>query len=181
MGDEEHKKAKSDPEKHALFEEGKAAPQKDLDQENGLIPPSEKVADLWTDRSSRGSVDRDAAFSRVETDKRLALIKAWEDNEKAKSDNKACKKLSSIGVWENGKKSSVEAKLKQIEEKLEKKKAEYAEQIKNRIAEIHREAEEKKAMVEAKKSEEFIKIDASAEKFRATGTIPKKFFSCFSS
>ncbi|XP_038688238.1 remorin 1.4-like isoform X2 [Tripterygium wilfordii] len=178
MGEQERKKAELETEKQSLLDEGNAAPQKDLDQENGFIPLPQ-IADPGTDKSSRGSVDRDAALSRVETEKRLALIKAWEDNEKAKSDNKACKKLSSIGVWENGKKASVEAKLKQIEEKLEKKKAEYAEQMKNRKAEIHREAEEKKAMAEAKKCEEFLKIEEAAEKFRATGNTPKKFFPCF--
>ncbi|PIN27212.1 hypothetical protein CDL12_00005 [Handroanthus impetiginosus] len=57
----------------------------------------------------------DVALARVEMEKRLALIKAWEDNEKAVADNKAFKKLSAVDGWENIKRASVEAQMKQIE------------------------------------------------------------------
>ncbi|KAJ6388692.1 hypothetical protein OIU77_027115 [Salix suchowensis] len=123
----------------------------------------------------------DAILSRVETEKRYALIKAWVENEKAKVENKAHKKLSAIGSWETTKKVSVEAKIRKFEEKMERKKAEYAEKMKNKAAELHKAAEEKKAMIEAKKSEECLKVEETAAKFRATGYTPKKFLGCFSS
>ncbi|XP_014502163.1 remorin-like [Vigna radiata var. radiata] len=113
----------------------------------------------------------------VATEKRLSLIKAWEESEKSKAENKAHKNLSAISAWENSKKASVEADLKKKEEELEKKKAEYAEKIKNKIAEIHKEAEEKRAIIEAKKGEELLK--ETAAKYRATGTAPKKLLGCF--
>ncbi|PPD77393.1 hypothetical protein GOBAR_DD25673 [Gossypium barbadense] len=137
--------------------------------------------------------NRDSVLARVETEKRLALVKAWEENEKAKIDNKfkkvgkgtkskrAYKKISAIGSWENTKKSAVEAQLKSIEEKLEKKKEEYAERMKNKVAQLHKQAEERRAMIEAKKGEDFLKIEETAAKFRSTGYTPKKFLGCFGS
>ncbi|MBA0717715.1 hypothetical protein Golax_005507 [Gossypium laxum] len=93
--------------------------------------------------------------------------------------NRAQKKLSAIVAWENSKKAALEAKLKKIEEQLEKKKAEYAETMKNKVASIHKEAEEKRAMVEAKRGEEVLKAEEVAAKYRATGQSPKKLLGCF--
>ena len=53
--------------------------------------------------------------------------------------------------------------------------------MKNKVAEIHKEAEEKRAVIEAKRGEDFLKIEETAVKFRATGYTPKKFLGCFSS
>ncbi|XP_072995134.1 remorin 1.4-like [Typha latifolia] len=53
------------------------------------------------EKSSRGSADRDAGLARVETEKKMSFVKAWEDNEKSKVENKAQKKMSSILSWEN--------------------------------------------------------------------------------
>lgn len=66
-----------------------------------------------------------------------------------------------------------------IQEQLEKKKAEYAEKMRNKAAMIHKEAEEKRAMVEAKKGEELLKAEEMAAKYRATGHSPKKVMGCF--
>ncbi|KAL1316699.1 remorin isoform X2 [Arachis ipaensis] len=123
--------------------------------------------------------NKDAELARVVSEKRLALIKAWEESEKTKAENRAYKKLSAVGLWESKKKASVEAQLKIIEENLERKKAEYAEKMKNKIADIHRSAEEKRAMVEAQKREEFIELEETAAKFRSSGRTPAKFFACF--
>lgn len=65
------------------------------------------------------------------------------------------------------------------QEELERKKAEYGEKMKNKIAIVHKEAEEKRAMVEAKRSEEVLKAEEFAAKYRATGTTPKKALGCF--
>ncbi|KAJ7010700.1 hypothetical protein NC653_001226 [Populus alba x Populus x berolinensis] len=134
---------------------------------------------LPTAKNSRGSNDRDAVLARVEAEKRCALVKAWEENEKAKAENKAHKKLSAIGSWETIKRESVEAKIKKYEEKVEKKKAEYAEKMKNKVAELHKATEEKKAMIEAKKGEDRLKVEETAAKFRATGYTPRKCLRCF--
>lgn len=71
--------------------------------------------------------------------------------------------------------------IPQLQEKLEKQKAEYAEKMKNKIAMIHKAAEEKKIMVEARKGEELLKAEELAAKYRATGKPPKKFLGCFGS
>ncbi|XP_057445752.1 remorin-like [Lotus japonicus] len=44
------------------------------------------------------SIDRDAVLARVESQKRLALIKAWEENEKTKVDNKAYKLQCAVDI-----------------------------------------------------------------------------------
>ncbi|CAN1837401.1 Remorin 1.4, partial [Linum perenne] len=64
-----------------------------------------------------------------------------------------------VAAWENSKKAAAKAKLKKIEEQLEKKKARYAEKMKNIVAQIHKEAGEKRAMVEAKRGEEILKAE----------------------
>ncbi|XP_020249457.1 remorin-like [Asparagus officinalis] len=138
-----------------------------------------EVAELPAEKKSSASADRDAILARVENEKRMSLIKAWEENEKAKAENKAIKNKSSTTAWENSKKASIEADLRKAEEKLEKKKAEYAEKKKNRLALLHKAAEDKRAMIEAKRGEDVLKAEETAAKFRATGLAPTKIFGCF--
>lgn len=66
-----------------------------------------------------------------------------------------------------------------LQESLEKKKAEYVEKMKNRIALLHKSAEEKRAVIEAMRGEDLLKAEETAAKYRATGTAPKKLFGCF--
>ncbi|GAB4834386.1 hypothetical protein Ancab_032640 [Ancistrocladus abbreviatus] len=140
--------------------------------QKALAPPQAAPA------AEKQSIERDAMLAQVEREKKLALIKAWEENEKTKADNKAYKKLCAIESWENTKKAYVEAQLKKMEEKLEKQKAEYAEKMKNEKADIHKVAEEKKVMVEASRREEILTVEEAAAKYRATGNTPKKFLGC---
>ncbi|CAK8579163.1 unnamed protein product [Lathyrus sativus] len=128
---------------------------------------------------TKDSVDRDAVLARVESQKRLALIKAWEENEKTKVENRAYKMQSAVDLWEDNKKSSTEAKFKGIEVKLDQKKSEYVEDMQNKIAEIHKSAEEKKAMIEAQKGEEILKVEETAAKFRTRGYEPRRLLGCF--
>ncbi|KAJ0758880.1 remorin isoform X2 [Helianthus annuus] len=130
-------------------------------------------------KGPKSSLDRDVALSEIDKEKKLSFIKAWEETEKSKAENKAQKELSAITAWENSKKADIEAKLKQIEEKYDKKKAEYGEKMKNKVGLVHKQAEEKRAMVEAKKGEDKLKAEELAAKYRATGTVPKKLLGCF--
>lgn len=139
----------------------------------------EKPIETPVEKSKDGSGNRDVELARVETDKKLSLIRAWEENEKSKAENKAQKKFSTIGAWENSKKASIGSDLKNFEEKMEKKKAEYAETMKNKIASVHKLAEEKRAIVEAKKGEDLLKAEEMAAKYRASGLVPKKLLLCF--
>ncbi|MED6143429.1 hypothetical protein PIB30_006003 [Stylosanthes scabra] len=170
---------------------------KDVTQEKSVIPQlpppdkkhiDESIALAIVEKTEEGdeekpsegsSINRDAVLARVATQKRMSLIKAWEESEKSRAENKTQKKLSSISSWENSKIAATEAELKKIHQQLEKKKAEYAEKLRNKIAAIHREAEEKKAFIEAKKEEYILKAEETAAKYRATGTAPKKIFGCF--
>ncbi|KAF0934596.1 hypothetical protein E2562_025681 [Oryza meyeriana var. granulata] len=138
-------------------------------------PPADKAA------TPTGSADRDAILAKVELERKLSMIKAWEESEKSKAENKAQKKMSAILSWENTRKAALEAKLRTREEKLEKKKAEYAEKMRNQVAAIHKAAEEKRATVEAKRNEEIIKYEEMAAKHRSKRTTPTKFLSCFGS
>ncbi|KAL9385471.1 hypothetical protein Peur_022481 [Populus x canadensis] len=169
----------------------------DVADEKAIVPPppaaeeKEKVADELKalavvektepapKKISGGSIDRDIALADLEKEKRLSFIKAWEDSEKTKAENKSQKKLSAVVAWENSKRAALEATLRKMEEKLEKQKAEYAEKMKNKVALIHKEAEERRAMVEAKRGEEFLKAEEMAAKYRATGQTPKKLLGCF--
>ncbi|CAL1371247.1 unnamed protein product [Linum trigynum] len=155
----------------------------DKPDDSKAIVPVEKVAEAAVEEAkpAEGSINRDAVLARVETEKRTSLIKAWEEAEKSKAENKAQKKISAIESWENSKKANIEAELKKLEEQLEKKKAEYAEKMKNKIAEIHKQAEEKRAITEAKRGEELLKAEEIAAKYRATGTNPKNplGYGCF--
>ncbi|CAM8909025.1 unnamed protein product [Rhodiola kirilowii] len=134
----------------------------------------ETLPETVEEKSNQGSINRDAVLARVATEKQISLIKAWEENEKTKAENKAQKKTSSIAAWERSKQAEIEAELKKMEEKLEKKKAKYIEQMKNKMAIIHKEAEEKRAVIEAKKGEDILKAEEIAAKHRATGTSPVK-------
>ncbi|XP_022888779.1 remorin-like [Olea europaea var. sylvestris] len=200
MAEEEAKKVEADPRSEAPPqppEETVEAAPKDVTEEKSVIPPplpppEEKPAadeckalaviekpEPVEEKKLEGSINRDAVLARVTTEKRLSLIKAWEESEKSKADNKSQKKLSAIGAWENSKKASLEAELKKIEEQLEKKKAEYVEKMKNKVALIHKAAEEKRAMIEAKRGEDLLKAEETAAKYRATGTAPKKLLGFF--
>nr|CAB3447362.1 unnamed protein product [Digitaria exilis] len=123
----------------------------------------DKVADKTSSEKNtlRNSNDRDIALAKVETEKRTSLIKAWEANEKAKAEHN----IQPLGA--------------NVQEELEKKKAEYAEKMKNKKAIIHRQAEEKRAMAMAQCGEEVLKAEEMAAKYRATGVTPKKLLGCF--
>ncbi|KAL2342774.1 hypothetical protein Fmac_004059 [Flemingia macrophylla] len=140
-----------------------------------------KKVPTLTRTDTKDSVDRDAVLARVESEKRLALIKAWEESEKTKAENRAYKRHNAVVLWENSKKASAEANLKRIEEKLDRNKAKCVERMQNKVAEIHRTAEEKRAMIEAYKGEEFLEIEEKAVKFRTRGYTPRKFLPCFGS
>ncbi|KAF7147434.1 hypothetical protein RHSIM_Rhsim03G0180600 [Rhododendron simsii] len=145
---------------------------------NADIPDSVEEKPV-EEKPAEGSINRDAVLARVATEKRISLIKAWEESEKSKAENKAQKKLSEIGAWENTKKANVDAELKRMVEKLEKQKATYVETMKNKVAIIHKEAEEKRAIIEARRGEDLLKAEEIAAKYRATGTAPKKLLGCF--
>ncbi|KAM3223472.1 hypothetical protein ACQJBY_057057 [Aegilops geniculata] len=146
--------------------------------ENG--PPAPKTAQQGPAAPPGSATDRDAVLAKVEMNRKLSMVNAWEENQKSKADNRAEHKMSSILSWENTKKAAVQAKLRTREEKLERKKAEYAEKMRNRMAMIHKEAEEQRAVVEARRQEEMIKCQETAAKHRSQGTTPKKkFLSCF--
>ncbi|XP_042401382.1 remorin-like, partial [Zingiber officinale] len=139
----------------------------------------EQAEDEPKEEGSGGSIERDAVLSRLATEKKLSLIKAWEDNEKTKTENKALKKLSAIAAWENSRKAAVEAELKRKEEDLGKQKAEFTEKVKNKIVLLHKTAEEKRAIVAARHGEEMLRAEELATNHRATGLVPNKFLGCF--
>ncbi|KAL6130899.1 hypothetical protein ACLB2K_069277 [Fragaria x ananassa] len=164
------------------------------EKEKALLPPPpgavddskalavvepEKVPETIAKKPSGGSHDRDVALANLEKEKSMSFVRAWEDSEKDKAENKAEKKLSTVTAWENTKKAAIEAKLRSMEEKLEKKKAQYAEKMKNQIALLHKQADEKRAMIQAERGQELLKAEEMAAKYRATGGVPKKFLGCF--
>jgi hypothetical protein len=182
MAEEEAKKV----EPQACSEPPPVEAPKDVTEEKAIVPhPSEEKPDnckalvivepeATEEKKAEGCTDRDAVLAKVAEEKRLSLIKAWEESEKSKAENKAQKKISTIGAWETCKKASLEAELKKIEEQLEKKKAEYIEKMKNKVALVHKAAEDKRAMIESKREEDLLKAEEMAAKYRATGTAPKK-------
>jgi len=154
-------------------------PPEEKPEESKALAIVEKAPEPVEEKAEEGSVSRDKVLERVATEKRLSLVRAWEESEKSKAENKAQKNLSDVGSWENSRKATIEADLKKMEEKLEKKKAVYVEKMKNKIAAIHKAAEEKRAMIEAKQGEDLLKAEEKAAKYRATGTGPKKLLGIF--
>ncbi|KDP25465.1 hypothetical protein JCGZ_20621 [Jatropha curcas] len=118
-------------------------------------------------------------LAKIEWDKRYALIKAWEETEKAKVENKTYKKLSALGSWETNQKAVLESQIRQHEEKLERKKVEFAEKMRNKIAEIQKEAEERKTMIEAKRGQDFLKVEENAARYHSLGYLPRRSLICF--
>ncbi|XP_074317975.1 remorin 1.4-like [Silene latifolia] len=139
-----------------------------------LTPVVETQEPVSEKETATSTYIENTQLSRVEAQKRMSLIKAWEESEMSKIENKAHKKKAVIGAWVKIKEATLEAQLKKIEQCLEKKKAEHAEKMKNKMAMIHKEAEERKAMVEAKHAEHLLKVEEIASKCRATGKAPKK-------
>ncbi|XP_034217416.1 remorin 1.4-like [Prunus dulcis] len=80
-----------------------------------VVPESAYPA-VKKDITGGGSTERDALYAQIETGKRLALIKAWEESEKTKAENKAYRRMSTVELWEDSKRTSVEAELKKIEQ-----------------------------------------------------------------
>ncbi|KAI3822201.1 hypothetical protein L1987_09786 [Smallanthus sonchifolius] len=145
-------------------------------------PPEPKSSPVATPPPEKANPQRgseNAGLEIVVTEKRIALIKAWEENEKSRADNKAYTKMSAIGAWENTKRAAIEADLKQIEEDIEIEKAKEREKMKNKMAAIHKEAEEKRTAILAKKGQDMIKVEEAAAKFHASGTLPSRLFKCF--
>ncbi|RWW49077.1 hypothetical protein BHE74_00044794 [Ensete ventricosum] len=156
---------------------------KDVEEEKAaIVPASEEKPD---DSKALAIVEREmlwsyAALARVTTEKRLSLIKAWEENEKVKAENKRRRTIYDAYVFIGLKwKNLLKFKTNNTQEELEKKKAEHAEKVKNKIALIHKEAEEKRAIAEAKRGEEALKAEEKAAKYRATGLTPKRIFGFF--
>ncbi|PIN27213.1 hypothetical protein CDL12_00006 [Handroanthus impetiginosus] len=52
--------------------------------------------------------------------------------------------------------------------------------MKNKMAIIHKAADEKKAFLESNRQKDFLAVEETASKFRATGSTPKKLFAYFS-
>ena len=157
---------------------------KDIAEEKAVVPlpappkhhSSKAVVAVKDAEGTGGSTERDAYLAKIVSEKRMTLINAWEESEKARAENRAAKKLSFITSWEHAKKADMEAELKRIEEQLEKKKAAYEEKLKNKLAMLHKSAEEKRALTEAKRGEELIMAEEMAAKYRAKGEAPTKLF-----
>ncbi|XP_078440404.1 remorin-like [Wolffia australiana] len=175
---EEKEKTEATPAAEPAVEKQAEAPAEKADDSKALVVAEAPAPDPTAEKGS-SSIDRDTILARVESEKKESLLKAWEENEKAKVENKAHKKLSGVSSWEKTEKAKVEAELTKLEESFEKKKAEYAEKKKNKVAAIHKAAEEKKALIEAQKGEALLKVDELSAKYRIKGFIPKKLLGCF--
>ncbi|XP_023158194.1 remorin isoform X1 [Zea mays] len=160
---------------------------KDIAEEKAVVPlppspakpaddDSKAIVALVVKAIIGGSTERDAYLAKIVSEKRLSLITAWEESQKARADNRAAKKLAFITSWENAKKAEMEAELRKIEEQLQKKKAAYEEKLKNKLAMLHRTAEERRAQTEARRGEETILAEEMAAKYRAKGEGPTKLF-----
>ncbi|KAH7557623.1 hypothetical protein JRO89_XS11G0192300 [Xanthoceras sorbifolium] len=205
MAEEEPKKLEAETPPPAPMDEP-VEPPKDVAEEKAVVPPplveekpDESKALAIVEKSPEPAEEKKSTESsvnrgiyiyiliiRVATEKRISLIRAWEESEKSKAENKAHKKLSDISSWENSQKASVESEIKKFEMRSSRatkfwrrKKQAYVEKMKNKIALIHKEAEEKRAIIEAKRGEDMLKAEETAAKYRATGTAPKKLLGCF--
>lgn len=124
------------------------------------------------------SLNKDLVMAKLNKDKVLLLIKAWEENKKKRSYNRFSKRLAKLEAWEVGKKARAEACLRTSEEKLENERAACIEKARNKIALVQRIAEEKRALAEAHHGRQVLKAEEVAAKCRASGARPRRFFCC---
>ncbi|VVA93611.1 unnamed protein product [Arabis nemorensis] len=127
-----------------------------------------KVSQLYEQNTIILASNQNENLAEIEKEKRLALIKSWEDNEKAKAQTKAYRELCSIESWENNMKAILELDLKKMEESLKVEKAEYSKRLKKKIPEIEKIAEAKREKIEKQKVQESIKVKKMSEKLSAT-------------
>ncbi|CAM0870986.1 unnamed protein product [Alopecurus aequalis] len=118
----------------------------------------------------------DAYLTKIMSEKRLTLINAWDEYEKARAENRAAKNLSFITSWEHAKEAELEAGLKKMEEQLEKKKALYKEKLKKKAAALHKSVEKMIAKVEAERGGKIVLVEERAAKYRAKTEAQMKFF-----
>ncbi|CAN7026157.1 unnamed protein product [Brassica oleracea var. botrytis] len=125
------------------------------------------------------SSNQNENFVEIEKEKTIALINAWEENEKAKAQTKAYKELCSIEAWENNMKTSLELDLKKMEENSEVEKAEYSKRFKKKIPEIEKIAEAKREKIEKLKEQKSINLKKMSEKLSANpNAYPPKTKTC---
>nr|AFK38814.1 unknown [Lotus japonicus] len=74
----------------------KKAPEVAADDSKALVVVPEKTPVPENKPSSKGPLDRDVALAELEKEKRLSYVKAWEESEKSKTENKAQKNLSDV-------------------------------------------------------------------------------------
>ncbi|CAN6304653.1 unnamed protein product [Urochloa humidicola] len=173
-----------------MVEEAKSAdtpapteePAKDVAEEKAAaLAPQESEALVVVESDEKpaatdGSRDRDAFLTRLATDRTTSLLRAWEESEKAKVENRAARRLANVTSWENSKVAQMEAELKKIHEQLEMKKAAQAEKLRNSAAAAHRAAEEKRAAAVVRRGEEVIRAEEAAARYRAAGQAPTNPF-----
>ncbi|MCO5569958.1 hypothetical protein L7F22_023672 [Adiantum nelumboides] len=124
------------------------------------------------------SLNKDLFMAKLNKEKVLLLIKAWEENKKKKSFNRFSKKMSKLEAWEVGKKARAEARLRTSEERLENERAVCIEKARNKIALVQKIAEEKRALAEAHHGKQVLKAEETAAKCRASGARPRGLFCC---
>ncbi|KAI5065387.1 hypothetical protein GOP47_0020082 [Adiantum capillus-veneris] len=124
------------------------------------------------------SLNKDLVMAKLNKDKVLLLIKAWEENKKKKSFNRFSKKMAKLEAWELGKKARAEARLRTSEERLENDRAACIEKARNKVALVQKIAEEKRALAEAHHGKQVLKAEETAAKCRASGARPRGFFWC---
>lgn len=124
------------------------------------------------------SLNKDLVMAKLNKDKILLLIKAWEENKKKKSFNRFSKKMAKLEAWEVGKKARAEARLRTSEERLENERAACLERARNKIALVQKIAEEQRALAEARHGRQVLKAEETAAKCRASGARPHRFFCC---
>ncbi|CAL4917452.1 unnamed protein product [Urochloa decumbens] len=188
-----------EPAKDDVAEEKAAMPAPEESKALVVVEGDEKPA------ATDGSRDRDAFLTRVATDKTTSLIRAWEESEKAKADNRQkkpplCCYMMMLCVCSFHESDCLNflcpgraarrlanvtswenSKVAQMEAELKKihlemKKAAQAEKLRNSAAAARRAAEEKRAAAVAMRGEEVIRAEEAAARYRATGQAPAKLF-----
>ena len=101
MAEAEHKKVESEspavaPAKEKAVVVAPPPPPEEKVDDSKALSTVEKTPDSAEKIKKKGSLDRDVALAKVETEKTTSFIKAWEESEKTKAENKAQKKLSAV-------------------------------------------------------------------------------------
>ncbi|XP_071720380.1 uncharacterized protein [Rutidosis leptorrhynchoides] len=141
-----------------------------MEAENGINGVLNRSVSVRNEREVVGSV------SDVKKEEVESKITAWKNGKIAEITNRFKCEDAIIKGWESEQVQKATLKMKQVERKLEEKKARAMEKMENEIAKAHQKAEERRASAESIRGTKMSRVLEVANLMKAVGRSPVKNF-----